>query len=265
MGTGVGAGVGDGVGSGVGLGDSVGGGCVNGIGVGVGVGPGDDPGVGLGGPSVGPGVGPEPAVGLGVGLVATSLAARGATCGRLRAVGPAVGSGAGLIGAEAVPPPSSTTAMSPVDAGGDPSPAIATSGTEAGVSRAPSTAPAGRNGFTPMRTTIEIAMLVSPIAITGRRLGRRRADGLIGAAAATAGFAIRRDDPHPGHAPRSPRQHRSQAWTPQSGHRRRPTCARLATGPMRLPHRSQNGIPGPPEGGSLNSGPCGVALTNTET
>ena len=55
--------------------------------------------------------------------------------------------------------------------------------------------------------------------------------------------------PQPGHPPAAPAQHRVQACTPQDGHRDIATLARIATGPIRLPQRSQNGMGGPPEGG----------------
>ena len=130
----------------------------------------------------------------------------------------------------------------------------------AGASCALSTPPAGRNGLPITNTTSDMAKTAVPITIVGRGATRLCFKGPLGRAAAPTVANAAIDAPHPGHAPSPPTQHRSHAWTPQEAQRRRPTWARLATGPMRLPHRSQNGIRGPPEGGRAH-GTCGVWLT----
>jgi hypothetical protein len=59
------------------------------------------------------------------------------------------------------------------------------------------------------------------------------------------------ETPQPGHALPARLQHLSHAWTPQDGHIDSRIPARVAAGPIRLPHRSQKGRGEPPEDADL--------------
>ena len=59
------------------------------------------------------------------------------------------------------------------------------------------------------------------------------------------------ETPQPGHALPARLQHLSHACTPQDGHTDSRIPARVAAGPIRLPHRSQKGRGEPPEDADL--------------
>ena len=228
---GTGAGVGVGMGVGVGAGRGVGGGV--GVAVGAGVGRGVGPGVGA---AVGSGV----RVGVGAGVAVAPADGRG---------GVPLGPGCAVLGVGESPDDSVAVAPATVSDGGTDwlgPPDVVT--TVAGVPIAPSTAPVGWSGV-PMMNARMTATRATAIAATGapramrRRLGagpRRRASPAVDATATEA--------PQPGHAPPERAQHLPQANTPHDEHADSPIPARVAAGPIRLPHRSQNGSGAPPAG-----------------
>jgi hypothetical protein len=116
--------------------------------------------------------------------------------------------------------------------------------TTAGVPTAPSTAPVGWNGVPMMntRTTAARTTAIAAIAAIGAPQAMRRSlsagprfrpTAPVAAAATVA--------PQPGHAPPDRAQHLPHANTPQDEHGDSRIPARVAAGPIRLPHRSQNG------------------------
>ena len=240
-----------GVGRGVGVGVGVG------RGVGAGVGRGVGPGVGAGS-AVGTGVGPG--VGAGVGAGSTGLEGR---------VGVAAGICDRTVGADESATDDEIGAAAENDDGGDwPWPGVELV-TAPGVPNASPSSPAGRNGPPIVNASTDAARTTVPtpaITIGARKaLGARcdapplspttppAAAALTAAAApatvaAPAAVAAPAPMPHPGHAPAARVQHRSHAYTPQDGHIDSPIRRRCAAGPIRLPHRSQNGRYEPPVG-----------------
>jgi hypothetical protein len=238
---------------GVGSSQGVGRGVRVGVGRGVGAGVGRGVGTGVGaGSTVGTGVG------TGVGGGSTGLEGRVGVA--LRICGATVGAGDSATDDEV------GTAAAANDDGGDwPSPGVALV-TAAGVPNASSSSPAGLTRPPIVNASTDAARTTVPspaIAIGARQALGARGDAPplspatptaappltgaaapAGAAAPTALAAM----PHPGHTPAARVQHRSHAYTPQDGHFDSPICRRCAAGPIRLPHRSQNGRDGPPVG-----------------
>ena len=195
------------------------------------------------------GVGVGAGVGRGVGLGVVAGVGCGAGCGV--AVGPAVGAGiedgsASMKGAteDGSPPgpfdmgaedPDTTPATLPVGDG-----AGEFVGFGDGLASAAGEEPAseisgdGRN-WRPTRATATSVRIPTPIAIGTRRSTprRRRARprtslGIVADAPAAT--------PHAGHAPADRAQHLLQVDTPHERQSESPTLARIATGPIRLPH-----------------------------
>ena len=220
---------------------SWGAGRVHGVGAGVGVGRGVGLGVGLGvGRGVGKGVGR--AVGTGVGrAVGTGVASGVGAAPSDGKTTASLGMGDSLpeaseaaaddaLGAPAEPPDN--------DGGGD------RRGDDvvmvAGVPSVPTT-PAGRNGFPMMNANANAARATIPraigvLGIVGRGSGAMRFGRVTPPSATTASDTLQA-----GHEPFASAQHLSHASTRQAGHVDSPIPARVAAGPIRLRHFSQDG------------------------
>jgi hypothetical protein len=269
-GIGVGAGLGLELGVGVacgmevGVGDPSGAGDVVGVvaGVGAAVGLGRGPGVADVGRLVGVGVERGATDGLGVGPAGPAPSTPGAAPWSFRG-GVAVaapGDGSDTTGEPSAGAASPACAKALAEDRSGPTPRPSGASTAVGVPRRSATAPVGASGPPMKSATAMTAMTATPATTAVRRSGWRGFRGPVRPNSMPAVAPAVLDTPHPGHAPLAPTQHRSHAWMPQSWHRRSPTCARVATGPMRLPHRSQNGIRGRRGGASLK-GPGVVGVT----
>jgi len=95
--------------------------------------------------------------------------------------------------------------------------------------------------------SIATTTAAAPAAIGARRGRRHRRMAEPGGTAIPAAPAAA-VTPHPGHGPPARAQQRSHANTPQDGHIDSLIRDSLATGPIRLPQRSQNGRGAPRRG-----------------
>lgn len=254
-----------GIGLGVGLadGNEVGIGDPSGVGVGDGVGVGAGPGTAEVGRLVGAGPDPGALDGFGVGPAVPAPSTTGAAPwsfrGGVAIVAP--GDGPDTTGEPAGDAATSACAIALAGDGSEPSskPPEA-SPAAAGVPRRSSTAPVGASGPPRPSATAMTATTATPATTAGRRSERRGFEPPLRPDSTPARPAAVLETPHLGHSPLALTQHRSHARMPQSWHRCSPTCARVATGPMRLPHRSQIGIRGRRGGASLK-GPGAVGVT----
>lgn len=267
VGNGIGVGVGCELGVGVAGGNEVRIGDPRGVGAGVGViaggGVGPGPGIAEAGRLVGAGPDPGALDGFGVGPAVPARSTTGAAPwsfrGGVAVVAP--GDGPDTTGEPAGDAATLACAISPAgDGSGPTSKPPEASPAAAGVPRRSSTAPVGASGPPRPSATAMTATTATLATRAGRRSERRGFEPPFRTDSTPARPAAVLETPHLGHTPLAPIQHRSHARMPQSWHRRSPTCARVATGPMRLPHRSQTGIRGRRGGASLK-GPAAGGVT----
>ena len=252
---------------------------VVGRGVGRGVGAGVERGVGR---AVGAGTGVGPGVGTGPTMPGGNVGVAAGICDATD--GPAEGAGPDDVGAPAaenddsgywpLPGVALVTApvpnASPSSGAGRNGPPIVNASTDAARTTIPTAAntigarqalrspcDAPRLVATPSAATVAVpaagfagvapsaaVALPGGAAVTGTTMPTA---GPVPTAAAAARYrAARLEMPHPGHLPPARVQQRSHAYTPQDGQTDSPMWRRCAAGPIRLPHRSQNGKDGPP-------------------
>jgi hypothetical protein len=204
-----------------------------GAGVGCTVGAGVTCALGLG-VALGVAVGPVGSVEFGGGEATGSLGIGGGSAGASEEVGD------DSIGLPATPP----AAVGNVDR---PAPRFALV-TIPGVPVAPATDPRRPNRLPITTARIEAATAMIPTT-TGARRSVRRGVGRTFPRGTERALGTAIEAPHPGHGPAARVQHLSQAYTPHEGHIFSPIPRSIAAGPIRFPHRSQNGMDGPPDGG----------------